>query len=495
MPNSCRADRMVEATATPPAGQDRVPTPAASEHGEPAKLISERAPLRDAISHKRAQPLAPGDPTPKRDGYPYVAPLRELCVEAVARDFVRDPRAIREPGLLDAKCVKKIVDVLPVDLPLELAGELVADEDYWQRRSTVRWENPETVHHGRSWKQLYFELNLQEAIEAHVAKTSTGETETDPARDALRRLLVFSKQWARSLKIVHAPGAVDVASVFECTGGSLVSLDLTYIARNVEFNYDGANTVGMRLGCARALSRALEHAETLTHLGLSQNSIDDPKMNLLASGLAENNSVTSLDLARNRIGDGGATAVARVLAKDRCVVSRLDLGDNEIGADGAEALARALEVSSSLTSLSLRLNPKIGDEAGAAVLDAVTDSSCTCLRELDVAACGLGPKSAAALARLLRANRGHLRSVDASGNEGLGAGATGGSVADALYGLNDAVLHFDVRGSGFSDDDAARIIDKTLDNAEAEETREEQKTGDSAGRIFRPDFLQDIAQS
>ena len=61
--------------------------------------------------------------------------------------------------------------------------------------------------------------------------------------------------------------------------------------------------------------------------------------------------------------------------------------------------------------------------------------------------------------------------------------------------MNDAVLHFDVRGSGFSDDDAARIIDKTLDNAEAEETREEQKTGDSAGRIFRPDFLQDIAQS
>ena len=84
---------MVEATATPPAGQERVPTPAASEHGEPAKLISERAPLKDAISHKRAQPLAPGDPTPKRDGYPYVAPLRELCVEAVARGSRTKSRA------------------------------------------------------------------------------------------------------------------------------------------------------------------------------------------------------------------------------------------------------------------------------------------------------------------------------------------------------------------------------------------------------------------
>ena len=45
---------MVEATATPPAGQERVPTPPASEHGEPTKLISERAPLKDAISHKLA---------------------------------------------------------------------------------------------------------------------------------------------------------------------------------------------------------------------------------------------------------------------------------------------------------------------------------------------------------------------------------------------------------------------------------------------------------
>ena len=209
-------------------------------------------------------------------------------MEVVAQNFVRDPRAIREPGLLDAKCVKKIVDVLPADLPLELAGELVADEDYWQRRAEGRWEPPlETVDHGRSWKQLYFERNLQEAIEAHVAKASTSEEDEDPNRDALRRLLAFSKRWARSLKIVHAPGAVDVAALFECTAGSLVTLDLKYAARDVGADYDGANTLGMRLGCARALAKALEHAETLAHLGLSQNAIDDAKLARLAEGLAE----------------------------------------------------------------------------------------------------------------------------------------------------------------------------------------------------------------
>ena len=141
------------------------------------------------------------------------------------------------------------------------------------------------------------------------------------------------------------------------------------------------------------------------------------------------------------------------------------------------------------------MNPKIGDEAGAAVLDAVTDSGGTSMRELDVSACGLGPASARALARLLRCNR-TLRRINASGNETLGAGDSGRAIADAVCGSNDAVLEFDVRGSGFGEGDAARIMDKTLDNAEAEEEREgEREDSDSAGRILRVDFLQDIAQS
>ena len=62
--------------------------------------------------------------------------------------------------------------------------------------------------------------------------------------------------------------------------------------------------------------------------------------------------------------------------------------------------------------------------------------------------------------------------------------------------MNDAVLEFDVRGSGFSEGDVARITDKTLDNAEAEEEREGERADyDLGGRILRVDWLQDIAQS
>ena len=58
------------------------------------------------------------------------------------------------------------------------------------------------------------------------------------------------------------------------------------------------------------------------------------------------------------------------------------------------------------------------------------------------------------------------------------------------------MLEFDVRGSGFGEGDVARITDKTLDNAEAEEEREgERADSDLGGRILRVDWLQDIAQS
>lgn len=54
-----------------------------------------------------------------------------------------------------------------------------------------------------------------------------------------------------------------------------------------------------------------------------------------AQALADNKSLTDLDLSNNRLGDAGAQA----LADSESFVS-LKLGGNEIGADGAEALAR-----------------------------------------------------------------------------------------------------------------------------------------------------------
>ncbi len=58
---------------------------------------------------------------------------------------------------------------------------------------------------------------------------------------------------------------------------------------------------GMKLSDCRALARALAHTEVLVHLDLSSTCLDDDKMSMLASGLADNISITHLSLAHNKV--------------------------------------------------------------------------------------------------------------------------------------------------------------------------------------------------
>jgi hypothetical protein len=81
-------------------------------------LVAEREgkgkPLGGALGAKVAQPLHPLD---QCTGHPYVTPLKELCVEVVAQHLEASPTF----GKLPALYVKRIVDLLSLDLPLELA--------------------------------------------------------------------------------------------------------------------------------------------------------------------------------------------------------------------------------------------------------------------------------------------------------------------------------------------------------------------------------------
>lgn len=90
-----------------------------------------------------------------------VPQLRDLCITAVATVFESRPVLSN----LDDTCVQRVVDNLALDLPLDIAAVLIAGESYWQRRAAARWKNCDSLPHGRSWKQLYMERNLQEAIE------------------------------------------------------------------------------------------------------------------------------------------------------------------------------------------------------------------------------------------------------------------------------------------------------------------------------------------
>ena len=57
---------------------------------------------------------------------------------------------------------------------------------------------PAPLRRGRSWKQLYFERNLEAALESY------DPTASDP--NELKRLLTFSKKYTRRLNVMQLPG-------------------------------------------------------------------------------------------------------------------------------------------------------------------------------------------------------------------------------------------------------------------------------------------------
>jgi hypothetical protein len=89
----------------------------------------------------------------------------------VARDFKKSTL-----GRIPSHYQSRVVELLPLDLPIEMAGETIQDESYWKRRSQARWTNCDPAKHGSSYKQLYFERMLQDTIEECVFSNNMSKT-------------------------------------------------------------------------------------------------------------------------------------------------------------------------------------------------------------------------------------------------------------------------------------------------------------------------------
>lgn len=368
----------------------------------------------------------------------FLTPLRDMCVQVIASNFEDRPTF----GDLPPRHVKSIVDKLRLDLPLELVGRVVADEGYWKRRSAARWHNLDVVSHGGSWKQLYFERNLQAVLETYdPSKTDVSD---------LKRLLAFSRRYVRNLTVRQLPSHMDLNVLFDSMGSHLTGLDLTYSMRNVGMDYD-KSLFGMKLSDCQSLAAALKRCETLTHLTLSSNLIDDDRCRMLASGLVDNASVTHLDLSHNRIADRGARALAKLL-DHHSVIFYLDLCDNSIHTEGGRALARALKTNTSLLSLNMRLN-RVGDDGGRAMCDALVHN--TSLERYNVSANALGTASASAVSDMLRANI-TLKEVDLSCNL---IGVDGGRLIHEALEENTTLMTLDLRGCQVGADTELAVLE------------------------------------
>ena len=163
----------------------------------------------------------------------------------------------------------------------------------------------------------------------------------------------------------------------------------------------------------------------LKELTIARSGLAGTPVARLADGLAAAGCVlATLDASGNEgIGDGGAGCIAAAMDREGCVLRSLDLSECGLGAAGAELLCRA---GSGLHRLGLRGN-SLGDEGAQAVAAALGEAVEMDLRELSVAACGVGATGCEALCGALAAGAApQLETLEMGGNEAAQGGVEEG---------------------------------------------------------------------
>ena len=98
----------------------------------------------------------------------------------------------------------------------------------------------------------------------------------------------------------------------------------------------------------------LSRNPNLPRLSLCGNALTDAMFTHIVDGLATNNTIFSLDVSNNRVGDVGVAALsAKVLSNVETNMMRLTLNANSITKVGAQCLAEALAVNWTLMELNV----------------------------------------------------------------------------------------------------------------------------------------------
>ena len=311
----------------------------------------------------------------------------------------------------------KVLEKLPVSLPLKVTALLIHDEGYWRRCCQNRWKVCNVDNYGGSWKRMYFERNLEHIIEYFVPD------KTDPTE--LVETLELSSDFVIKLDVgqflppvsensrafEYLDSGSDVASDVEHEYdhfnivpvlkqlNKLQELHFTYSVRDCGMNFEWNMFHFTKKDCQR-LCEAVKDCHSLKVLHVHRSKLNDEKVRVLVTHLMDHPNIEEIDFSHNTIGDRGAKVICKLITShDR--IKKLNLCNNVIRVVGGQALAHALVKTNVLKTLNLRLN-RIGDEGGLNLCKALTRNSS--LEELNIAANEMGEVTAVALAQVLLNN-------------------------------------------------------------------------------------------
>ncbi len=165
-----------------------------------------------------------------------------------------------------------------------------------------------------------------------------------------RRFMASQRKWAaplhagclRQLSISCLLNPGDAAALCECLARTATRLEKLNLSCNNLSSGGGAAQLGSLLSISR----------TLTHVNVTQNTLNGKDVAAIASGLAANSSLRVLVMSGCSVTRAGAAALARAVAT-HASLELLDVTNNKVGDKGARAFAAALRTNASLRVLRL----------------------------------------------------------------------------------------------------------------------------------------------
>ncbi|XP_076644438.1 dynein regulatory complex subunit 5 [Halictus rubicundus] len=396
--------------------------------------------------------------------------LRRLALLAIAVAWEDNPILDELPTCEDRN---ELIELLPVDLPLELAITKIEDEHYWERCSRNKWETNELALHGNSWRQRYCEGVFCEYLES--LEPSFFETQ----RDECERMISLVRSYVHAIRIRslrptrkeksldegdpchaeedivhHVPMAVILPLLPELVeiriNFGVIYMNDGFEWRDFQFSVEDCQGLGQgALSCSK-----------LNKFTVSRSNLDQPRVAALLQGLVEHQNITEIDFSHCKLGDKGVFAVGEFLSTHNAKVMRL--ANNDIGPKGVSGLVHGMlkrKQQPVLEHLDLRLNPLLDE--GATHLCAYllrTDS----LEILNASGCGIEAAGGAAFAEVLTSGC-NLKtlSLDLSNND---FGQPVGEIfEDALKNI-PFIVRFDARMCNFSAQSEYSIYESVLWN-------------------------------
>lgn len=402
---------------------------------------------------KRERECLRGAPTDQVAPSYFVPSLKEICATTIADHFeqLQNVDSLREVA---EDLYHLVIDQLPTDLKLAVAVPRVKAQDYWRSCCEARWSVGQLTSFSEKgkleppkrggWKRLYLERNLEEHL---MSLEGTQLTEEEESK--LVQLCVLCGAEVYSLKLPQQKAHFDLYEFLFSKLPHLEEFSLTFAVLNAAVTFK-LDMIGFRQQDALSIQRVLKTCPSLHTLQLAGNRIDGELLKAILAGLVKNNTLSVLDLSHNKIDDDGAAALGVIFSKKDVALRSVNLSDNLIRGDGARSLGRALATNNSVESLSLRLN-RIGDVDGATFFDLLRPN--TKILKLDVSNNQLGPESAKGISEFLK-NGTPITELCLAGNSLKEEG--GKMIVDGVSGCNSLTI-VDVRSCGMHDQDVLAI--------------------------------------